>query len=61
MTRLNLHVLMCVKKKMADEVSDAWLNNGKITFKNHMNKIQLVKFEDYEHWINLPWPKTTTK
>ncbi|KAH3823798.1 hypothetical protein DPMN_125620 [Dreissena polymorpha] len=38
MTRLNLHVLMCVKKKMADEVSDEWFNNVKITFKNHMDK-----------------------
>ncbi|KAH3796924.1 hypothetical protein DPMN_150501 [Dreissena polymorpha] len=61
MTRLNLHVLMCVKKTIADEVSDAWFINGRIMFKSHMNKIQSVKFEDYEHWINLPSPNTTTK
>ncbi|KAH3816139.1 hypothetical protein DPMN_117648 [Dreissena polymorpha] len=61
MTSLNLHVLMCVKKKMADEVCDAWFSNGKILFKSHMNKIQPVKFEEYEHLINLPWPSTATK
>ncbi|KAH3848066.1 hypothetical protein DPMN_090412 [Dreissena polymorpha] len=53
MTRLNLHVHMCVKKKMVDEVRDAWFSNGKIMFKSHMNKIQPVKFEEYEHLINL--------
>ncbi|KAH3805361.1 hypothetical protein DPMN_086643 [Dreissena polymorpha] len=61
MTKLNLHVLMCVKKKMPDEINSAWFMNGKIFYKNHMDKIQTVKFEDYEHWTNLPWPNNTPK
>ncbi|KAH3868294.1 hypothetical protein DPMN_031437 [Dreissena polymorpha] len=61
MTKLNLHVLMCVKKKMPDEINSAWFMNGKIFYKNHMDKIQTVQFEDYEHWTNLPWPNNTPK
>ncbi|KAH3694930.1 hypothetical protein DPMN_082375 [Dreissena polymorpha] len=61
MTKLNLHVLMCVKKKMPDEINSAWFMNGKIFYKNHMDNIQTVKFEDYEHWTNLPWPNNTPK
>ncbi len=60
LTKLNLHVLMCVKKKMTDEISDAWYSNGKIIYKNHMDKTDIVKFEEFEHWISLPWPNSST-
>ncbi|KAH3787348.1 hypothetical protein DPMN_165472 [Dreissena polymorpha] len=33
LTRINLHVLMCIKKKMNDEVQDAWTVNGSIRYK----------------------------
>ncbi|KAH3741209.1 hypothetical protein DPMN_047929 [Dreissena polymorpha] len=61
LTKLNLHVLMCVKKKMTDEISDAWYSNGKILYKNHKNKTEMVKFKEYEHWINLPWPNSSPR
>ncbi|XP_052785515.1 uncharacterized protein LOC128226317 [Mya arenaria] len=56
LTQLNLHVLMCVKKKMIDEVSEAWFSRGKIFYKNSNGQVHLVKYEDYDHWIDLPWP-----
>ncbi|KAH3863531.1 hypothetical protein DPMN_026520 [Dreissena polymorpha] len=61
LTKLNLHLLMCVKKKITDEINDAWYFNGKILYKNHMNKTKMVKFEEYEHWINLPWPNSSPR
>ena len=60
LTRLNLEVLMSVKKKMPDEVQEAWTNNGRILMKNTYGRISEVRFEDFDHWLELPWPTKGT-
>ena len=59
LTPLNLEVLMSVKKKMPDEVRDAWASNGRIMMKNAYGRVSEISFDDYEHWLELPWPNTT--
>lgn len=57
LTRTNFHVLMCVKRKMKDGVKEAWTTNGKILYRNCAGQVHVVEFEDYEHWMDLPWPE----
>lgn len=56
LTSINFEVLMSVKKKMKEEVKDAWTQNGKIFYKSHTDKIYLVKYEDYQLWLEMSWP-----
>lgn len=58
LTRTNFQVLMCVKKKQKDEVKEAWSVNGKILYRSFAGHVHVVKFEEYEHWLELPWPQT---
>ena len=61
LTRINHHVLMCIKKKINDEVQDAWTVNGSIRYKDKAGKIIVVRYEDYQEWIDLPWPGNNHK
>lgn len=61
LTRLNSSVFMCVKKKMPDEVSQVWTRNGTILYRNHTNNIHSVKFEEFDQWLDLPWPGTPAR
>ena len=56
LTKLNQLVLTCVRKKMPDEVNNVWSRNGHIFYKSKANNIHEVKFKEYQHWIDLPWP-----
>jgi hypothetical protein len=57
LTKRNHHVLMCVKNKMPDEVDKCWTLNGKIYYKDKVGNIKQVHYNDYENWIDLPWPE----
>lgn len=46
---------------MPDEVNGAWFINGKICYENNAGNVHVVKFNEYEQWINLPWPKINTR
>lgn len=61
LTQLNNHVLSCFRYKCPDEVESAWSHNGKILYENKQGNIHEVKFEDYQHWIDLTWPQRTNK
>lgn len=61
LTPLNLEVFMSVKRKMTDEVSSVWTRNGAIFYKNVHEQVTRVDFEDYQTWLDLPWPKRPTK
>jgi len=56
LTKLNQHALLCVKKKLPDEVDSAWTRDGQVKYKNMMGNIHALKFEDYQTWFDLPWP-----
>ena len=57
LTHLNQEVLMSVKKKMKEEVKEAWSHNGKLLYKNMTDNIHVVHYCDYQHWLEMPWPK----
>jgi len=60
LTRLNSEVLACTRKKLPDEVNDSWSVNGNIFVKWKANeKIDRLKFEEFQRWLDLPWPETT--
>jgi len=46
LTPLNLEVLMSVKKKMPDEVRDAWTRNGRIMMKNAYGRVSELSFDN---------------
>lgn len=56
LTRTNLHVLMCVKKKALDEVNEVWTRNGSVMYKDKQDKIHKVTYSEFHEWIDLPWP-----
>ena len=56
LTRINQHVLACLRKKMPDEVTDAWSSNGTMFVKNKLDNVRKVQFHEFNHWIDLPWP-----
>ncbi|XP_053383866.1 uncharacterized protein LOC128550034 [Mercenaria mercenaria] len=58
LTRTNYQVLMCIKHKMPDEVDKCWVRNGNLYFKNKMGHVHRVQSREYDHWLNLPWPKS---
>ena len=60
LTHLNQTVLLSVRKKTPDEVEDAWYSNGKIFKKDKMNDVTIVPFEEYQDWLDLPFPKDNT-
>ena len=57
LTRVNQHILACVRKKQSDEVESAWSNNGRIYYKHHEKSVHEVEYKDYKHWSELNWPK----
>ncbi|KAH3811677.1 hypothetical protein DPMN_140089 [Dreissena polymorpha] len=58
---LNLEVFMSIKRKMTDEVSSVWTRNGVIFFRNAQEQVTRVDFEDYQTWLDLPWPQRPAK
>ena len=56
-TGLNGHVLKCLRKKMPDEVQEAWSSNGVLFYKDKLETIRKVPYKDYNQWLELPWPK----
>jgi len=56
LTKLNMQALMCVKKKLPDEVDGAWTIRGQVRYKNKSGNIHTLKYEEYESWFDLPWP-----
>lgn len=59
LSKLNFTVYMCVKRKMKDEVSQVWTRNGTIMYRDKADGVHTVKFEDYDEWLDLPWPAPT--
>ncbi|KAH3874886.1 hypothetical protein DPMN_038141 [Dreissena polymorpha] len=57
LTPLNLEVFMSVKRKMKDEVKSVWSRNGYISYKDTRDVVHHVEWDDYQHWLDLPWPK----
>ncbi|KAH3715146.1 hypothetical protein DPMN_057852 [Dreissena polymorpha] len=57
LTPLNHEVFMSVKRKMSDEVKSVWSRNGAISYKDARDLVHCVEWEDYQHWLDLPWPK----
>lgn len=57
LTKINQHVLACVRKKMADEVAMAWSKGGRLFYKNKTDAVIEVKYSDYQQWVDLPWPE----
>jgi len=55
LTKTNLQVLMCVKKKLPGTVKEAWSSNGTIFYKDFTGRKVTVRFKDYEEWLDLPW------
>lgn len=55
LTQLNQMVFNCVRKKMPDEVDSAWTRNGTILYRSKAGTTREVKYEDFQHWIDLPW------
>ncbi|WAR01873.1 MBOA2-like protein [Mya arenaria] len=47
---------MCVKKKLPAIVQDAWVIGGKIFFRNDTGRIQVVRYDNYVYWLDMPWP-----
>ena len=45
LTRINQHVLACVRKKMPDEVDKVWTRNGRIFYKSKANHIHELKYK----------------
>ena len=56
LTRINQHVLACLRKKIPDEVTDAWSSNGTMFIKNKLDNVRKVQFQEFNHWIDLSWP-----
>jgi hypothetical protein len=59
LTRLNQHVFTCIRKKLSDEVEGVWTRNGNIFYKNKMGSVHRVHSDEYQTWIDLPWPTVT--
>ena len=57
-TPLNQEVLACMRKKQPDEVDQAWSKGGRLYYKHKSdtNTIILVPYEEFQAWIDLPWP-----
>ncbi|XP_052778746.1 putative leucine-rich repeat-containing protein DDB_G0290503 [Mya arenaria] len=58
LTKLNHEVFMSVRHKMKDEVDQAWISNGKILYRDKSGKVIRVDYDDYDSWLDLPWPNT---
>lgn len=56
LTKLTETVLMSVKRKMTDEVHAVWSRDCKIYYKNKFGTVHQVKQNDYQTWLDLPWP-----
>ena len=54
LTHLNHEVLMSVKKKMKEEVKEAWSHNGKLLYTNMTDNVHVVQYCDYRHWLEMP-------
>ena len=60
LTRVNNHILACVRKKKPETVDSAWTKNGRIYYKDK-DKIECeVKYEDFPYWDDLEWPDKKT-
>jgi len=60
LTKLNYEVLASTRKKRPDKVKDSWSVGGKIFIKLKANDaIEKLKFEDFQEWLELPWPQTS--
>ena len=58
LTPLNAKVLASARKKQPDEVEHAWAANGKLFLQwKADSRVQQIKSEDYESWLDLPWPE----
>ena len=60
LTGINSYVLACMRKKLPDEVDNAWSRNGRLSYRNKMGHIHNVDYKDYEHWTELGWPNDKT-
>ncbi|KAH3719029.1 hypothetical protein DPMN_061857 [Dreissena polymorpha] len=57
LTTLNHGVFMSVKRKMSDEIKSVWSRNGANSYKEARDVVHRVEWEDYQHWLDLQWPK----
>ena len=57
LTFINQHVLASLRKKLPDEVDQAWSQNGRLWYKNKMGHKHQLEYKDFQTWIDLDWPK----
>lgn len=58
LSKTNQLVLTCIRKKMPDEVDQAWSRGGRLYYKlkSNINRVIEVPYKDFQSWIDLPWP-----
>lgn len=61
LTQLNQQVFMSVKRKMPDEVNSVFTRNGIIKYVSRADQLKTVQYQDYQHWLDLPWPTRGTR
>jgi hypothetical protein len=55
LTRVNMHVLMVIKKSDPTKVINAWSKNGKIFYKSSSGNVIFVPYQEYHKWLNISW------
>lgn len=55
LTRLNQYILTCVRKMKTDEVEQARSFNGNLFYKNRERRVEEVRYEKYQEWVDFPW------
>ena len=56
LTAVNAQLLASVRKKMPDEVDQAWSQNGITSYRNKMGHTHIVKYAECSQWLDLKWP-----
>ena len=58
LTKLNSEVLASARKKIPDEIDDAWYHNDNIFIKwKSTGSTEKLLFKNYNTWLDLSWPK----
>lgn len=60
LTRINQEALMSVKKKDPTHIKNAWTRGGKIKYETKEGDFHTLRYEDYQSWLDMPWPATPT-
>ena len=57
LTKLNHQVYLSVKSKQPDEIERCWTTSGDIYYRNKVGNVHKVEYNDYDMWLDMPWPK----